>query len=296
MGFCTADEYHRFLHQCPIFERMLVEDGHPAAQVLVLRRRRRTGGTVPVPLGGPDAPMEALADGSRVHHQVGGLPRAKDQMMVHTDIPEAPWYVVESDDKRRARINMIAHLVSTLDYHETVECRLALPKRPHADGLRPPAARHADVRARPRQDAHRLTCRRRTVTVGWRHGRSRRHRTDRTVPARRGHRRGPGRVRPPAAPRALDHAVGALRGRLEVGRPAQPDDGQLGDAGQLRPQAGGGVGGEDRRHPRADRRPAGCSRSASSIARTGPSSAASRSPPSWTPERGRSTASRSGRR
>ena len=56
--------------------------------------------------------------------------RAKDEMFVHTDIPEAPWYVVESDDKRRARINMIAHLLSTLPYHEVQPPTLELPQRP----------------------------------------------------------------------------------------------------------------------------------------------------------------------
>jgi hypothetical protein len=65
--------------------------------------------------------------------------RAKDQMMVHTDIPEAPWYVVDSDDKRRARINMIAHLLSTLEYHAVTRVPLALPKRPAPTGYeRPP--------------------------------------------------------------------------------------------------------------------------------------------------------------
>ena len=60
-------------------------------------------------------------------------------MMVHTDIPEAPWYVVESDDKRRARINMIAHLLSTLDYHAVTRLPLKLPKRLPSKGYeRPP--------------------------------------------------------------------------------------------------------------------------------------------------------------
>jgi hypothetical protein len=60
-------------------------------------------------------------------------------MMVHTDIPEAPWYVVESDDKRRARINMIAHLLSTLDYHEVTTVPLKLPKRPPSKGYERPS-------------------------------------------------------------------------------------------------------------------------------------------------------------
>jgi hypothetical protein len=60
--------------------------------------------------------------------------RAKDEMMLHTDIPEAPWYVVESDDKRRARINMIAHLLSTIPYHDVQRATLKLPSRPDAKG------------------------------------------------------------------------------------------------------------------------------------------------------------------
>jgi hypothetical protein len=55
-------------------------------------------------------------------------------MMLHTDIPEAPWYVVESDDKRRARINMIAHLLSTIPYHDVQRSQLKLPDRPPAQG------------------------------------------------------------------------------------------------------------------------------------------------------------------
>jgi polyphosphate kinase 2 (PPK2 family) len=64
---------------------------------------------------------------------------AKDAMMAHTDIVEAPWYVVDSDDKRRARLNMIAHLLSTLPYHEVPPAVLELPQRPPSTGYqRPP--------------------------------------------------------------------------------------------------------------------------------------------------------------
>jgi hypothetical protein len=65
--------------------------------------------------------------------------RAKDEMMVHTDIPEAPWYVVESDSKKRARLNMIAHLLSTIPYVDVPPPTLTLPKRPAPTGYeRPP--------------------------------------------------------------------------------------------------------------------------------------------------------------
>ncbi len=60
--------------------------------------------------------------------------RAKDEMFVHTDIPEAPWHVLESDDKRNARINMIAHLLSTVPYHDAQPPALKLPPRPPSRG------------------------------------------------------------------------------------------------------------------------------------------------------------------
>jgi hypothetical protein len=60
--------------------------------------------------------------------------RAKDEMFVHCDIPEAPWHVVESDDKRRARINMIAHLLGSVPYHKVKLPQLHLPERPPSTG------------------------------------------------------------------------------------------------------------------------------------------------------------------
>ncbi|HYF74733.1 MAG TPA: hypothetical protein VD864_18040 [Nocardioides sp.] len=60
-------------------------------------------------------------------------------MLVHTDIPEAPWWVVESDNKRRSRLDMIHHLVSSLDYREVEREPIALPPRPPSTGyVRPP--------------------------------------------------------------------------------------------------------------------------------------------------------------
>jgi len=139
MGFCTPDEYHRFLHQCPIFERLLVEDG-----VLVRKywfsvsdgeQQRRFRDRLDDPLRSWKlSPMDAESITRWEDYS-----RAKDQMMVHTDIPECPWYVVESDDKRRARLNMIAHLLSTLDYREVAHPATTLPRRPKSSGyLRPP--------------------------------------------------------------------------------------------------------------------------------------------------------------
>jgi polyphosphate kinase len=139
MGFCTPEEYHRFLHQCPIFERLLVEDGILLRKywfsVSDAEQERRFHARLNDPLRSWKlSPMDPQ---SIIHWE--DYSRAKDQMMVHTDIPEAPWYVVESDDKRRARLNMIAHLLSTLDYHKVVHPSIELPERPESSGyVRPP--------------------------------------------------------------------------------------------------------------------------------------------------------------
>ncbi len=136
MGFCSKEEYMRFLHQCPIFERLLIEDGillrkywfSVSDREQELRFRSR--------LQDPMrrwklSPMD-LESISRWEE----YSRAKDEMFLHTDIPEAPWYVVDSEDKRRARVNMIAHLLSTIPYHEVQRVPLELPPRPPSTGYR----------------------------------------------------------------------------------------------------------------------------------------------------------------
>jgi polyphosphate kinase len=134
MGFCTKDEYHRFLHQCPIFERLLVEDG------ILLRKywfsvsdeeqQRRFRSRLEDPMRQWKlSPMDMQ---SITHWE--DYSRAKDEMFVHTDIPEAPWYVVDSDDKRQSRLNAIAHLLSTIPYAEVDRPLPQLPPRPSPKG------------------------------------------------------------------------------------------------------------------------------------------------------------------
>ncbi|MCW2885163.1 MAG: polyphosphate kinase [Streptosporangiaceae bacterium] len=134
MGFCTKEEYTRFLHQCPIFERLLVEDGIELRKywfsVSDEAQERRFRSRLEDPLRSWKlSPMDVE---SITHWE--DYSRAKDEMFVHTDIPEAPWYVVDSDDKRRARINMIAHLLSTVPYHKVKHPSIKLPPRPPGTG------------------------------------------------------------------------------------------------------------------------------------------------------------------
>ncbi|HEU5161014.1 MAG TPA: polyphosphate kinase 2 [Streptosporangiaceae bacterium] len=134
MGYCTKDEYIRFLHQCPIFERLLVEDGILLCKywfsVSDAEQERRFRDRLDDPMRRwklSEIDMESIT-------RWEDYSRAKDEMMVHTDIPEAPWHVIESDDKRRARINMIAHLLSIIPYHEIRRRPPELPPRPPSKG------------------------------------------------------------------------------------------------------------------------------------------------------------------
>ncbi|MFF3615489.1 polyphosphate kinase 2 [Streptomyces sp. NPDC002580] len=139
MGFCTKEEHQLFLRQCPIFERMLVEAGvllhkywfsvSDAEQQKRFRRR----------LDDPTRRWKLSPMDLESITRWEAYSRAKDEMLVHTDIVEAPWFVVESDDKRRARLNMIAHLLASVPYHEVPPPVLELPRRPPSTGyVRPP--------------------------------------------------------------------------------------------------------------------------------------------------------------
>ena len=138
MGFCTPDEYRQFLHQAPIFERMLVEDG------LTLRKywfsvsdeeqEARFRSRLEDPMRRWKLSPMDLESITRWEE----YSRAKDDMMIQTDAEPAPWYVVESDDKRKARINMIAHLLSTVPYKSMPPPPLDLPDRPPTTGYRRP--------------------------------------------------------------------------------------------------------------------------------------------------------------
>ena len=139
MGFCTKEEYWQFLHQCPTFERMLVESGILLRKywfsVSDTEQQRRFRARLEDPMRRWKlSPM----DTESISHWED-YSRAKDEMFVYTDTPESPWNVVESEDKRRARINMIAHLLSTVPYREVALPQVELPPRPPSRGYqRPP--------------------------------------------------------------------------------------------------------------------------------------------------------------
>ncbi len=134
MGFCTKEEYQRFLHQCPLFERLLIEDG------VLLRKywfsvsdeeqERRFRDRLDDPMRQWKLSEMDLQSITRWED----YSRAKDEMFVHTDIPEAPWFVLESDDKRAARINMMSHLISTIPFTDVRRPPVSIPPRPPSRG------------------------------------------------------------------------------------------------------------------------------------------------------------------
>jgi polyphosphate kinase 2 len=138
MGFCSNDEYREFLRACPEFERMLVRDGIMLRKywfsVSDREQERRFQQRAQDPLRRWKlSPMDLESRARWVEYS-----RAKDEMFLHTHTPEAPWYTVEADDKRRARLNCISHILESIPYEDVLPPPVALPGRaPRTDYERP---------------------------------------------------------------------------------------------------------------------------------------------------------------
>ena len=139
MKFCSDDDYVEFLRSCPVFERMLVrsdiklikywfsvsdEEQERRFQSRILEPHKRW----------KLSPMDLESRRLWVEYS-----KAKDRMFAHTDIKQAPWYVVDADDKRRARLNCIRHLLEQLPYEDLTPDAIELPQRTDSEGyIRPP--------------------------------------------------------------------------------------------------------------------------------------------------------------
>ena len=140
MGFCTPAEYALFLRQTPIFEQMLIDDGillrkywFSVSDTEQLKRFKSR-------MNDPVRQWKLSPMDLESVYRWEDYSRAKDEVMVHTDTASSPWYVVESDIKKNARLNMMAHLLSTIEYHEIEKPKVKLPDRPVVSGnyQRPP--------------------------------------------------------------------------------------------------------------------------------------------------------------
>ena len=140
MGFCTEQQYHEFMQTCPQFEQMLVRSG-----IILLKywfsvsddeQERRFQSRLTDPARRWKlSPMDLQSRDRWVEYSM-----AKDAMFAHTNIPEAPWFTVEADDKKRARLNCISHILSKVPYVDMTPEPLDLPPRQPApdDYIRPP--------------------------------------------------------------------------------------------------------------------------------------------------------------
>ena len=139
MGFCTDDEYWEFLRSCPEFERMLVRSG-----IMVIKywfsvsdeeQERRFQSRLDEPTKRWKlSPMDLESRTKWVEYS-----KAKDEMFKYTDIKQAPWYVVNADIKKHARLNCINHLLNVIPYEDLTPEPIELPPRQDRTGyVRPP--------------------------------------------------------------------------------------------------------------------------------------------------------------
>jgi polyphosphate kinase 2 len=139
MGFCTDKEYREFMRSAPEFERMLVRSGVKLIKywfsVSDEEQERRFRQRMEDPTRRWKlSPMDLHARSKWVEYS-----RAKDEMFRYTDISEAPWFVVNSENKKRARLNVISHLLSQIPYKDVTPTQIKLPRRQKDEGyVRPP--------------------------------------------------------------------------------------------------------------------------------------------------------------
>ncbi len=138
MGFCTDEEYELFLRSCPNFENMLIRSGTILIKywfsVSDEEQERRFQSRIADPKKRwklSDMDLESRA-------RWVDYSRAKDEMFQYTDTKQSPWWVVKADDKRAARLNCIAHLLSQIPYKDVMTHDFTLPPRQKNDYIRPP--------------------------------------------------------------------------------------------------------------------------------------------------------------
>jgi polyphosphate kinase 2 len=129
MGFCSKEQQERFLQVCPSVEKYIVDTGIQLIKFWLEvgdeEQKRRFEARIEDPLRQWKLSAMDLPSRSKWY----AYSRARDQMLEATDTEHAPWYIVRSDDKRRARLNLIAHLLSLIPYEEVRPEKVELPKR-----------------------------------------------------------------------------------------------------------------------------------------------------------------------
>ena len=138
MGFCTEEEYREFLRSCPLFEEMLVRSGIYLIKywfsVNDEEQERRFQLRIRNPIKRWKlSPMDLESRKRWVEYS-----KAKDEMLSHTDRDKTPWYVVNADDKKKARLNCVAHLLRQIPYHDMTPVEIEVPPRQEDTGYKRP--------------------------------------------------------------------------------------------------------------------------------------------------------------
>ncbi|RKF22117.1 polyphosphate kinase 2 [Alginatibacterium sediminis] len=128
MGFCSEEEYQDFLHACPVFETLLIRSGIILVKywfsVSDEQQEKRFMERINNPIKRwKFSPMDLESRSRWAEYS-----EAKDQMFLHTDTKISPWWVVNSDNKKRARLNCISHLLTQIDYQELEQPEIELPE------------------------------------------------------------------------------------------------------------------------------------------------------------------------
>ncbi len=148
MGFCTEDEYDEFMRTCPQFERMLLRAGIILVKYWLSVSDEEQERRFQARISDPSkrwklSPMDLQARARWVDYS-----EAKDQMFAYTDIKEAPWHVVETDNKRAAHLNLISHFLTLIPYEPVPHEGIELPPRQRRSYQRPPKSMQTMVPVR----------------------------------------------------------------------------------------------------------------------------------------------------
>jgi polyphosphate kinase len=138
MGFCTEAEYLEFMHSCPEFERMLVRSGMIVIKYWFSLGAEEQERRFRARIKNPTKRWKLSPMDLESRRRWSEYSKAKDEMFAYTDIKQAPWYVVNADDKECARLNCIHHLLSMIPYKDLTPEPIKLPEREHGSYIRPP--------------------------------------------------------------------------------------------------------------------------------------------------------------
>ena len=134
MGFCTDEQYERFLRVCPAWERDIIDSGITMIKCWFEISKEEQTRRFSERINDKRKIWKLSPMDLESHRRWYDYSRAKDAMFAATDTAASPWYVVEADDKRRARLNCIAHLLSLIPYEQIEHKKVVLPPRQKSDG------------------------------------------------------------------------------------------------------------------------------------------------------------------